>query len=84
MARAHETSRQADKSKIDILLDEVSPAMRIEGACVLRGWLEHDAEFKGVSLGALAGIVYSHMKTVQKVPGHHGTAGSSRRKTKRR
>lgn len=56
---------QNSANQLDILLDDVSPLMRIEGACVLEAWQAGDREFVGMSMQALAGYIYSRMKSAQ-------------------
>lgn len=56
--------RQADSipSETDVMLNEVNFAMRIEGACALQAYLDKSEEVSGISLEALAAIVYSRMR----------------------
>lgn len=55
-------------SSADILLFEVTPQMALEGALVLREWAQGSPDYQGLSLRALAGIVYSRMRLVAPTP----------------
>lgn len=67
MSRKPDTERQAGDSReplheTDVLLSEVSPQMMIEGALVLRAWLEKDPDYQDLSLASLVGKIYSRMR----------------------
>ena len=76
-----ERERDAD-SELDILMKEVTPLMRIEGGCILRGIAEHDPDLLGLSFEAQAAIVYSRMRMAQnrELAARHNKADSAKGK----
>lgn len=67
--------RQAGGSPIDILVEEVTPAMLIEGLCVLEGWLDGDEDLAGLGPKSLVGMIYSRMRRAAlEKPGPSGSA----------
>ena len=45
-------ARRAGANQADVLRNEASPLMIIEGACVLEAWQEGDSEYAEISLQA--------------------------------
>jgi hypothetical protein len=78
-----ETGRMRPRSVIEVMTEEVTPAMKIAGASILDAWQMGDSELADHSLLDLAALVYSHM-VVEKsrqtsVVAESGEAGKSKK-----
>ena len=66
LRKATDMSKQIERdgptNELEILQTEVTPSMRIEGACVLEGWLAGDPEYVGLEALHLVGMIYSRMR----------------------
>ena len=83
-------SKNRPKHELDVFLAEVTPQMTLEGFLVLQGWGQGDPDLQGLSLEALASLIYSRMRmvapssTVGRSQAGDGEAQKTIRRLKRR